>query len=183
MAKIIVDTAVFPKEATNLGQIPSVVLTGLSTATVTPVVATDTILQAIGKLQGARAFDYTLNFKFTRIGFLSGNYSGGNCDIPYSEYSEDGTRTHTGRGVRASTTGRVTAVTFSMTAMAGDCTIYLKKNGTVTNVGTLTSALKYVTLIPTAYNFVAGDEILVGFSSTTNGTYSYLVATVFIRDI
>lgn len=51
MSKLIVDTATNPKEATNLGQISGVLLTGLSTVTNSAVVATDSILVGVGKLQ------------------------------------------------------------------------------------------------------------------------------------
>ena len=142
------------------------------------------VLSNFGDVDSKIAGAFTLSFKFTRNGFLSGNYSGGQVDLPYSSWTEDGaTLSQTGRGVRVTTNCRLSAITFQFdpSAMAGDVTAYVRKNGTKTDLGTVTSATKWATFTPSNYTCAVGDEILFGFFSSTNGSYGYPTATAIIR--
>ena len=129
---------------------------------------------------------FILNYRFSRTGWLAGNYGGGDVDLPYAMWTEDAaTANHAGRGVRATVAGRITAVTFQFdpSYMGTDVTAYIKKNGTKTNLGTVTSSLKYATFNPTNYTFEANDEILFGFTGTSGQSYGYPTATAIIRNL
>lgn len=128
--------------------------------------------------------NFTLNFKFTRIGFPAGQYSGGQCDLPYTEFTEDSaTLSHIGKGVRGTVNCRITAVTLQFDQMAGNATAYIKKNGVVTDLGIVTSGTNWATFVPVGYTVNAGDEVLAGFYSASTGSFTYPTATVFIREV
>jgi len=129
---------------------------------------------------------FTQNFKFSRVGFLSGQYTPANtyADLPYTIWTEDSvTMTHSTRGLRCGTSATVTSITIQFASMSDTVIVYIKKNGISTDLGSVLSATKWASFNLSGYNISAGDEILIGFYSSTVGTYSYPTATVFTREV
>lgn len=117
---------------------------------------------------------FKYNFKFTREGFTSGNYSGGDYDVPYTYYAEDGSANLDGRGVIDTISSRLKAVTIQFATVGGtDTTVTLKykvNGGSRSTIGTFinTGGVRSKTFTDADFgtiNFSAGDEILFSFSA------------------
>lgn len=136
---------------------------------------------ASGAGAGSATNLFALGFKFTREGF-DGSYVGGNVDLPYTAFVEDGTLAlPQNLGVSVTVASTITVVTFQFNLMAGDAVCYIRVNGGVAvTVGTVLSAEKVGTFL-VGINVVPGDFVQFGFSSASSGSFTYPTATGFIR--
>lgn len=136
--------------ASLLTDVMALVLTGLSVATATPVVATDTVLVALGKLQGQIDAMNALN-SFVKVSNASAYGSESNCKIVCFSTLEDSAGTDVSRVTNATegdyilinTTGLYwvnLAYTASATATIAGVSLNVSATNRLLTIGSLTVA-------------------------------------------